>query len=299
MGQVVYYIFLIFVVMKSIPRRIIIIMVSAAMTVSFNACEHLGQNATATWMTVMRRLGLTTSRATLVDLTEYEIVRVGPDTRNVRGIFFSDFVEKDNSNHIRPAVRFRHTSDTLLGDKMMPLSHFRRFYGIEDGRIKAGRLDQFADSTIVLPVRNKDYGYISRIEFGRRPGNHGRIMARNPFRALRDGLPLVSYYPPDTDVILFDTKGEMLYEPTVQNAFNGKVFLADSLGNALFINNLPGYDEYMLEQLNAILKKHPMGPVIIDNGRYSKFSLSRASYQEYIQQDLYRPDSCLFVVGCL
>ena len=270
-----------------------------AALVACTACGHLGQNATAVWMTVMRHMGLTTSPVALVDMTEYEIVRVGPETEGVRGIYFSDFVEKENSNHIRPAAGFRHTADTLLGDKRMPLSHFSRFYGIEDGRIKAGPLELFADSTVVLPVRNKDYGYISRIELGRRPDNHGWIMVRNPFRALKNGLPLISYYPPDTEVIVYDTDGKPMYEPTVHAALNGKVFLADSLGNAVFINNLPGYDEFVLEELNSLLDKHPMGSVIIDNGRYSGFRLSEADYKEYVVQDLYRPDSCLFVVGSL
>ena len=267
--------------------------------VALSACSHLGQNATAAWMTLMRRLGLTASPVTLVDLTEYRIARIGPETENVQGIYFSDFVEIENSNHIRQAGRFRHTQDTLLGDKMMPLSHFSRFYGIENGRIKSGRLDQFSDSTVVLPVRNKDFGYISKIEFGRKDGNRGWILVRNPFRALKHSLPLISYYPPDTEVKVYDVDGNIMDEPTVRDAVTGKIFLADSLGNAVFINNLPGYDELMLERLNAILEKHPMGPVIIDNGRYSRYSLSKAVYLEYVFQDLYRPDSCLFVVGSL
>lgn len=263
------------------------------------ACGHLGQNATATWMTIMRRLGLTTSQATLVDLSQYEIARIGAETKNVQGIYFSDFVEINNPNHIRTAGMFRHTADTLLGDKMMPLSHFNRFYGIEDGRIKAGRLDQFADSTIVLPVRNRDCGYISRIELRRNPKSHGWLYVRNPFRALRYRFPLVSYYPPGTEIVMYGTDGDVVEDSTVFAALNGKIFLVDSLGNAVFINNLPGYDDFMLEQLNAVLAKHPMGTVLVDNGRYAKFMLSRANYHKYAVQDLYRPDSCLFVVGSL
>ena len=272
---------------------------AVALLASCTALEHLGQNFSAAWLTVMRHLGLTSSPVALVDMTEYEIARIGPGTKDLLGIYFSDFVEYENSNHIRPAVRFRHTEDTLLGDKKMPLSHFSRFYGVENGRIKAGRLDQFADSTIVLPVRNRDYGYISRIELRRDAGRRGWYIVRNPFEAIKYQLPLISYYPPETGIDVYGTDGNLVYEPTVHEAMNGKIFLADSLGNAVFINNLPGFDAPLLQQLNELLAAHPMCPVIIDNGRYYQFSLSRASYSEYLRQDLYRPDSCLFVVGSL
>ncbi len=277
----------------------LVVLASVLLLASCSAFERLKQNTGAAWLTVMRRLGLTSSPVALVDLSEYEIARIGPETGGVRGIYFSDFVEKENSNHIRPAARFRHSSDTLIGDKMMPLSHFSRFYGIEAGKAKAGRLDQFADGTVVLPVRNKDYGYISKINLRRDIGRRGWLYVRNPFQALKYGLPLVSYYPPDTGIEVYGTDGGLIDEPTVHNARGGKLFLADSLGHAVFINNLPGFDNALLEQLNELLAAHPMGPVIIDNGRYFQFSLSGADYGKYVQQDLYRPDSCLFVVGSL
>lgn len=279
--------------------RVAAVLAAAALLASCTAFGHLGQNLSAVWITLMRHLGLNASPVALVDMTEYEIVRVGPDTENLRGIYFSDFVEHENSNHIRPAARFRHTADTLLGDKRMPLSHFSRFYGVEGGRIKAGRLNQFADSTIVLPVRNRDYGYISRIELRRDKSDRGWFIVRNPFEAIKYQLPLISYYPPDTGIELYGTDGELMYDPTVTAAMSGKIFLADSLGNAVFINNLPNFDQILLDRLNAMMAEHPMCPVIIDNGRYYRFSLTRASYSEYMRQDLYRPDSCLFVVGSL
>ena len=298
-------------------KRFAILLSALVLLSACSGAGHLGQNVTAVWMTLMRRLGFTTSPAAVVDLSTKHIARIGPETGDIEGIYFSDFVEKDNSNHIRPAALFRHSPDTLLGDRMMPLSHFSRFYGVEDGRIKAGRLDKFADSTLVLPVRNRDFGYISRIELDRAPSNRGWLYVRNPFRILkerrqlrlemyperpapawlRDQLPIVSYYPPDTGVRVFDVNGNEMEEPTVRMARNGKIFLADSLGHAVFINNLPGLETAMLDRLNALLAAHPMGPVLIDNGRYYSFSLEGGSYAGYVSQDLYHPDSCLFVVG--
>ena len=102
----------------------------------------------------------------------------------------------------------------------MPLSSFSRFYGIESGKAKAGRLDQFADGTVVLPVRNKDYGYISKINLRRDIGRRGWLYVRNPFQALKYGLPLVSYYPPGhgnrsvRDGREFDGNVVQLYCPT-------------------------------------------------------------------------------------
>lgn len=308
--------------------RPIPLLVAALTIVACASSCHLRQNATAAWITAMRRLGLTSSPAALVNMSEHEIARIGPGTDNIDGIYFSDFVEKDNSNHIRHAAAFRHTADTLLGDKMMPLSHFSRFYGIENGRIKAGRLDQFADSTTVLPVRNRDCGYISKVELNREAKSRGWLYVRNPFQILRerrrmrlelrplveDGsvnpeclkpswireqLPMVTYYPPETSVTVYGIDGNVLHEPTVREARNGKIFLADSLGNAVFINNLPGLDEAELRLLNKLLEEHPMGTVIIDNGRYYRFMLSGGDYTRYASQDLYRPDSCLFVVGSI
>ena len=114
---------------------------------------------------------------------------------------------------------------------------------------------------------------------------------------IREQLPMVTYYPPETSVTVYGIDGNVLHEPTVLEARNGKIFLADSLGNAVFINNLPGLDEAELRLLNKLLEEHPMGTVIIDNGRYYRFMLSGGDYTRYASQDLYRPDSCLFVVG--
>lgn len=328
----------------------------------------LGQNVGAAWLTVRRHLGLTSTGTALVDLTEEKMARIGPRTEGVKGIYFSDFVEKRRNNHIRPAAGFRNTTDTLLTDLDIPLSHISRYYGIEGGRIKAGRLEQFADSTVVLPVRNRDYGYISRIELIRDARRRGWLYVRNPLQIIkerrqmrrdlraqiaegqraysdarrvltlpedydeamtalskqpgvdslfekmyygalavdalkpaniREQLPFWSWYLPETGVVVYDMQGQPMEEPTVMDAVGGKVFLADSLGNAAFVSRLIDFDDALLEELNALLARHPMGPVIIDNGRYYRFYIKEGSYREYIRQDLYRPDSCLFVVGSL
>ena len=99
----------------------------------------------------------------MVDLSKEEMSRIGPHTGDVKGIYFSDFVEGKNPNQIRPAREFRKTADTLVTDRKIPLSRISRFYGVEDGKIKVGSLSNFRDSTVVVPVRNKNYGKVSGI----------------------------------------------------------------------------------------------------------------------------------------
>lgn len=268
----------------------------------------------------------------MVDLSELKIARIGPDTEGVDGIYFSDFVEEKNSNHIRPAARFRHTADTLLGDKMMPLSNFSRFYGIENGHIKAGRLDQFSDSTIVLPVRNSDCQCIGRITAEEYGGLSKKLYFRPLIQTLRDRkelstellrqieevgnadrkaryrlngayirrqYPLLTFYPGGVKVTAYAPDGSVVNSQTITDGAPGKLFLADSLGNAVFINRLKFLPPEDIERLNALLAAHPMCPVLIDNGRYYQYSLKKGSYREYIRQDLFHPDSCHFVVGSI
>ena len=290
------------------------------------SASSLRQNIHACGLTLLRRLDLGGMPAAFVDLSAQKIVRIGPQTQAVKGIYFSDFVEVENSNHIRPAAAFRETSDTILTDQRIPLSAVTRFYGVEDGKVRVGRLDQFRDSTVVLPVRNPFYGYVAGIEVEQELGFWQRIYIRQPFRiwkarrelrrelqkleaegmvspgsssraVVRRQLPIISAYPGGAQVSVIGTDGLPFEEPTVQAALGGKLFLADSLGNAIFVNRLNSLGPGELQRLNALLSAHPLCPVIIDNGRYARYALEKGSYRDYVWQDLCRPDSCLYVIG--
>ena len=298
-------------------------LIALALLLAFCSCSRIGQDVHAVGLAVKRHLGYGGSEPVLVDFSELNIARIGPGTEGVLGIYFSDFVETANSNHIRPARRFRDTADTLLTDKMMPLSHFSRFYGIEEGRIKVGRLDQFADSTTVLPVRNKDCGYIGRITVERAGELSNELYFRQPLQVLRDRremrrrlrqagarsasayrsirkqYPFVSLYPGGIEVKVYGRGGTLMDDSTVRDALDGKLFLADSLGNAVFVNRLMFLGNEGVMRLNSLLEAHPMCPVIIDNGRYCEFSLQDGNYRDYVRQDLFYPDSCHYVVGSL
>ncbi len=306
----------------------VILFLALTLLVAGSCGESVRQNAHAGGLTLLRRLGFGGMPPALVDLSAEEMVRVGPETSNVKGIYFSDFVEVENSNHIRPAAAFRETTDTLLTDQRIPLSTITGFYGVEDGKVKTGRLDQFRGSTVVLPVRNPFYGYVAGIQVTQELGFWQRIYIRPPFQVLkarrelrqqllemeqegslppgsssrasvRRQLPIISAYPGGVRVRVIGPDGLPFEEPTIQAAVGGKIFLADSLGHAVFVNRLAGLSAGELRQLNALLAAHPLRPVIIDNGRYARYALGKGNYQEYVWQDLARPDSCLYVVGSL
>lgn len=455
--------------------------------------------------------------AVLLDLSGETLTRVGPDTEGVKGIYFSEFVEERNPNQIRPAAGFRNTADSLITDKEIPLSKISRFYGIEDGKLKIGGLDNFRDSTVVIPVRNRNYGAVADIDiehssFWQRlristPGRvrelrnkfdtdkaaalrrrdealvkgrrleggvsldmvgpfsraygiryadrfrqgmfpaaqraieayalarfeghmdtllHGSVDGRRElFRMLADearkegkgererlfrdaerfvstatpneGLAvgmifklvgktvdartgisaddedghlwallnkaerqnlleavkvaelvvdcegkmpeeeldrlremidrrmavseearklgsdisegdmwerrtfrrpsLVGLEPDKSRLVMRGVDGSVLHDETVVKNAGSKLVLGDSLGHAFFINNLNGVGREEVERMNRVLKKHPLFPLLVDNGRYSHYQLEAGSYRDYIRQDLYRPDRNLYVVG--
>lgn len=305
-----------------------VICLASALLLAASCGESVRQNVHAGSLTLLRRLGFGGMPPAVVDLSAEQLVRVGPETQRVKGIYFSDFVEVELSNHIRPAAAFRSTADTILTDQHIPLSTVTRFYGVEDGKAKVGRLDQFRDSTVVLPVRNPFHGDVAAIQITQELSFWQRIYIRPPFDVLkarrelreqlrkqeaegtmppgsssrasvRRQLPIISAYPGGVRVSVIGPDGLPFEEPTIQAAIGGKIFLADSLGHAVFVNRIGGLGASELRQLNTLLAAHPLCPVIIDNGRYARYALEEGSYREYVWQDLCRPDSCLYVVGSL
>lgn len=82
-------------------------------------------------------------------------IRIERNTRNIKNILFNEFVEANNPNTIRVASDYINTNDTLLGDKNIPLSNIRMFYGIEDGKMKIGVPSDFKSTTTIIPIRNR------------------------------------------------------------------------------------------------------------------------------------------------
>lgn len=100
----------------------------------------------------------------VIDLTNKNVSRITPNTDNLTAIYGNEFVE-NNANNIRTRKQFEETTDTLIGDKRIPLSRISNFYGIENGKLKAGDLSTFDENTVVIPNRAKKTGKIKEIIF--------------------------------------------------------------------------------------------------------------------------------------
>lgn len=89
---------------------------------------------------------------------------------------------------------------------------------------------------------------------------------------------------------------------TIQNDISrhgNKMFFADENGNSIFVNKLNELDKNQINELNSILNKTPLYPVLVDNGRYSMYYTSpeQGDYEKYTSFDLQRGHNNIFVVG--
>jgi len=115
-------------------------------------------------MCLMSQLPIVTYPVNL-DLTNRNLlVADGPNIPNAEYIITNEFDEHNNRNNIRPAKDFINTNDTLIGDKYIPLSKFSNFYGVENGKLKAGNLQSFDKNTVVVPNRAKNVGKIKEYQ---------------------------------------------------------------------------------------------------------------------------------------
>lgn len=90
----------------------------------------------------------------IVSLKDSNMSEIRPETKDVDAIYANEFIEL-KPNTIRRAQDYISTNDTLLGDRSIPLSKIKYFYGVEDGQLKIGRPEVFHSGTKIIPVRNK------------------------------------------------------------------------------------------------------------------------------------------------
>ena len=82
------------------------------------------------------------------------VIRVTPDTEQ-RGTLFNEFVEASGNPTIRRASEYKGLpEDAVIGDRNMPVKNFNLFAGIENGHWKMDQLQNFNDTTTIIPVRN-------------------------------------------------------------------------------------------------------------------------------------------------
>lgn len=120
------------------------------------------QNVTALYNTVVRRVFGNEGNFDMLDLSKDKLSRITSDTDNVDKILANEFVEK-NFNTIRKAKDYINTNDTLLGDKKIQLSKIKKFYGIENSKLKVDDIQNFDSNTEVVPVRTKGVSKIKEI----------------------------------------------------------------------------------------------------------------------------------------
>lgn len=174
-----------------------------------------------------------------IDLTNKHLSNVNTKSK-VNMVLANEFVETKYKNNIRKAKNFKHTTDTLIGDRRIKLSNINKFYGIENGKLKIDNIDNFSDETTVIPVRNPNRSKIKKVI--QKDNKLHLIDAKN------DTTPINSFRLPEKDKIIF----------------------SDENGNAIFVNDLR--NENVRNKLNKSLETINRYPILIDNGRYDHYS---------------------------
>lgn len=215
-------------------------------------------------------------------------------TNKANFVIGNEFSEK-NRNTVRKAKNFKHTTDTLLGDRKIPLSKISQFYGMENGKLKVGDLDTFDDNTEVVPVRNKNVGKIKEVGIKKTmiPDYSDLVNKKypvpsfwrsltHPDEAHQNRINRINYsnelarkkaktnkyikVPPRTYFI--NENNDTIY-PSGQFGIHDKMLFSDEEGNAIFLKDIE--DEKVFNQLNKALKEKSRYPILIDNGRYSHY----------------------------
>lgn len=213
-------------------------------------------------------------------------------TNKANFVIGNEFSEK-NKNTVRKAKDFKHTTDTLLGDRKIPLSKISQFYGMEDGKLKVGSLDIFNKDTEVVPVRNKNVGKIKEVGVQKRmvpdysdlvnkkypapsfwdslihseEANQNRINRINYENELRrNNVKTNKYIELNPRTYFINENNDTIYPSFGQFGTHDKILFSDEKGNAIFIKDIG--DEEVFNQLNKALKEKSRYPILIDNGRY-------------------------------
>ena len=256
-----------------------------------------------------------TGEGTFIDLSNKNVSRINKDTKNVESILTNDFLEK-RSNTVRKKKDFVNTRDTLLGDKNIPLRDISTFYGIENGKLKAGDLSIFNDTTTVAPNRAKNIGKLKQVLVHQREGDKWYIKyltdkdedvidkynkSKGYFMKgwIKNKPSTVLKYREGSNAIDrvlghykrgITEQGDTVMLPEI-NA-SPKILFANEQGDASFVSNLNNPKN--VEQLNAFLSKHPSYPIMVDNGRYSSYIDKNPNVEEY--SGLANPND-MFIIG--
>lgn len=252
---------------------------------------------------------------TFINLSDKKVSTINKNTKGVKTILANDFVEK-NKNTIRKKKDFINTTDTLLGDKKIPLSRIRTFYGVENGKLKAGDLSTFNDETVVVPNRIKTTARLVKVLPHVRKGDKWYAKwYTNEDEEIIDkynkskGYTSTSIIKLKPSSILKTAEGNNAIDSLLTNYQRGitengdtivlpylnatpKVLFANEKGNAAFVSNLQNAEN--VSKLNAFLSQYPSYPIMVDNGRYSFYMDNNPNVDMY--SGLNNPND-MFIIG--
>lgn len=268
-----------------------------------------------------------------IDLSQQNVSRITGDSKNIKTILANDFVESSD-DAVRRKKDFVNTADTLLGDRQIPLSNISTFYGIENGKLKAGPIDAFDDTTTIVPNRAKNIGKIIYYNPATPPTEAYKAAVQDGIREYNNQHG----YQPSFQQKLFNGGIPFVTEPLPWGVLSrnvgpakaaeiseqiGKRYKRLGSGNpgyaitesgdtiagykfnaqpkALFANE-SGNAAFVsnlrnpknLAKLNAFLAKNPSYPIMVDNGRYG-FYLDQFPVTKFYS-GLRNPDD-MFIVG--
>jgi len=193
--------------------------------------------------TLTRRAGLydkeLSRNDTIINLTGRDIDYVkNGEVKRGRTIIGGEFIERSN-NSVKKARDFSSMSgDETFGDKNIKIGDIHNFYGVENGKLKIGSLNEFDKDTEIVPIRFNSDKIISDVGID------------------SNGLTLI------------DKNGDLIYH-NIKGG--GKVILYDkTTGNKQFVySNTPEKSESVIKDFMKNNKNTQI--ITLDNGRYNHF----------------------------
>ena len=211
----------------------------------------------------------------IVDLSK-NVVRVSPGSKQ-KTVLFNEFVETKNPS-IHKASEIKNRQVATIGDNNIPVQNFMLWSGIEGRKYKVGNINQFNDTTTVIPVRN--------IKKGTPPIKKIYI---NPNRQ-----PKVFGISINNDTIPFSAYGTQILDTK-------KMILGNDKGNSLFIGDFTKMSPAQFDYINRHLLINPSYPIRTDLGSFELYKINNPTYFDYMNQFLdvwgeYNPNT-IYVVG--
>lgn len=174
------------------------------------------------------------------DLNMCRITSSIPDSK-IYSILFCDFDERRNIAY-ETVKWFKEHQTSKITDHNIPVTNFKFWYGIHEGKLKCDILDNLPDEMTVMPVRNL------------------KSEITEPFTSvvIRDG------------VLHLKNNNEYITRlPYTQEDNNiGKCVLISENGKSLFVYGVRNNNKEEIDKINEFLSENPSYPIMVDNGRY-------------------------------